>query len=146
MTHLVGLDPGRAKCGLVLVAPEQRLVLEGVVLPVSRVIDQLTIWSKQGGVKLILLGNGTSSEQWQPSLRRLASVEVVEEQGTTLRARERYWQLWPARGWRKLLPRGMRVPPGDLDAVAALVMVEDHLGSPCRWPQPRPTFKSVPAP
>ena len=146
MTHLVGLDPGRAKCGLVLVDPEQRLVLEGVVLPVSRVIDQLTTWSTQGGVGLILLGNGTSSKQWQPSLRRLASVEVVEEQGTTLRARERYWQLWPARGWRKLLPRGMRVPPGDLDAVAALVMVEDHLGSPCRWPQPRPTFKSVPAP
>ena len=146
MNHLVGVDPGRAKCGLVLVDPEERLVLEGVVLPVSRVIDQLTTWSTQGGVDLILLGNGTSSEQWQPSLRRLASVELVEEQGTTLRARERYWQLWPARGWRKLLPRGMRLPPGDLDAVAALVMVEDHLGSPCRWPQPRPTFKSVPAP
>ena len=146
MSHLVGMDPGRVKCGLVLVDPEQRLVLEGVVLPVSRVIDQLTTWSTQGGVGLILLGNGTSSKQWQPSLRRLASVDVVEEQGTTLRARERYWQLWPARGWRKLLPRGMRVPPGDLDAVAALVMVEDHLGSRCRWPQPRPTFKSVPAP
>ena len=127
MTHLVGLDPGRAKCGLVLVDPEERLVLEGVVLPVSRVIDQLTTWSNQGGVELILLGNGTSSEQWQPSLRRLASVELVEEQGTTLRARERYWQLWPAKGWRQLLPRGMRVPPGELDALAALVMVEDQL-------------------
>ena len=146
MNHLVGVDPGRAKCGLVLVDPEERLVLEGVVLPVSRVIDQLTTWSTQGGVDLILLGNGTSSEQWQPSLRRLASVKLVEEQGTTLRARERYWQLWPAGGWRKLLPCGMRVPPGDLDAVAALVMVEDHLGSRCRWPQPRPSFKSVPAP
>ena len=146
MSHLVGLDPGRAKCGLVLVDPEQRLVLEGVVLPVSRVIDQLTTWSTQGGVGLILLGNGTSSKQWQPSLRRLASVDVVEEQGTTLRARERYWQLWPARGWRKLLPRGMRVPPGDLDAVAALVMVEAHLGSRCRWPQPRPTVKGGAAP
>ena len=144
MNHLVGVDPGRAKCGLVLVDPEERLVLEGVVLPVSRVIDQLTTWSTQGGVDLILLGNGTSSEQWQPSLRRLASVELVEEQGTTLRARERYWQLWPAGGWRRLLPRGMRVPPGDLDAIAALVMVEDHLGSRCRWPQP--TFKSVPVP
>ena len=146
MNHLVGVDPGRAKCGLVLVDPEQRLVLEGVVLPVSRVIDQLTTWSTQGGVDLILLGNGTSSEQWQPSLRRLASVKLVEEQGTTLRARERYWQLWPAKGLRQLLPRGIRVPPGDLDAVAALVMVEDHLGFRCRWPQPRPTFKSVPAP
>ena len=146
MTHLVGLDPGRAKCGLVLVDPEQRLVLEGVVLPVSRVMDQLKTWSTQGGVELILLGKGTGSEQWEPSLRRLASVELVEEQGTTLRARERYWQLWPAKGWRQLLPRGMRVPPGELDALAALVMVEDQLGFRCRWPQPRPIFKSVPAP
>ena len=146
MSHLVGLDPGRAKCGLVLVDPEQRLVLEGVVLPVSRVIDQLTTWSKQGGGGLSLLGNGTSSKQWQPSLRRLASVDVVEEQGTTLRARERYWQLWPAKGWRQMLPRGLRLPPGELDAVAALVMVEDHLGHQCQWPQSRPAFKSVPAP
>ena len=146
MSHLVGLDPGRAKCGLVLVDPDQRLVLDGVVLPPSRVISQLKTWSNQGELRLILLGNGTSSEQWNPALQQLASVEIVEERGTTLRARERYWQLWPAKGWRQLLPRGLRLPPGELDAVAALVMVEDHLGHQCQWPQPRPAFKSVPAP
>ena len=68
MSHLVGLDPGRAKCGLVLVDPEQRLVIDGVVLPPSRVISQLKSWSKQEGLRLILLGNGTSSEQWNPCL------------------------------------------------------------------------------
>ena len=146
MTHLVGLDPGRAKCGLVLVDPDQRLVLDGLVLPTSSVIDQLMTWSTRGGLGLILLGNGTSSKEWEPALRLLTSVEVVEERGTTLRARERYWQLWPVQGWRQLLPRGMRVPPGELDALAALVMVEDHLGHRCRWPQPRPDFKSVPEP
>ena len=86
MSHLVGLDPGRAKCGLVLVDPDQRLVIDGVVLPPSRVISQLKSWSKQEGLRLILLGNGTSSEQWNPALQRLASIEIVEERGTTLRA------------------------------------------------------------
>ena len=146
MTLLVGLDPGRAKCGLVLVDADQRLVLDGVVLPPSRVIDQLMTWSNQRGLQLILLGNGTSSQRWGSALRQLTSVKVVEENGTTLRARERYWQLWPAQGWWQLLPRGLRLPPGELDAVAALVMVEDHLGQRCRWPQPRPNFKSVPSP
>ena len=36
MTHLVGFDPGHAKCGLVLVDADQRLVVDGVVLPPSR--------------------------------------------------------------------------------------------------------------
>ena len=89
MSHLVGLDPGRAKCGLVLVDPEQRLVIDGVVLPPSRVISQLKSWSKQEGLGLILLGNGSSSEEWDPALQRLASVEMVEERGTNLRGRGR---------------------------------------------------------
>ena len=92
MSHLVGLDPGRAKCGLVLVDPDQRLVLDGVVLPPSRVISQLKTWSNQGELRLILLGNGTSSEQWNSALQRLASIEIVEERGTTLRARARHWR------------------------------------------------------
>ena len=111
---------------------DQRLVIDGVVLPPSRVISQLKSWSKRERLQLILLGNGTSSEQWNPALQRLASIEIVEERGTTLRARERYWQLWPVRGWRQLLPRGLRLPPGELDAVAALVMVigTGHRGQP----------------
>ena len=106
-------------------------------------MDQLIAWSCSGGVDLILLGNGTSSEAWDGQFERIAPVRKVNERGTTLRARGRYWQLWPPKGLQRLIPQGMRVPPGDLDAVAALVMAEEHLGQTCRWPQPPPDFRNA---
>ena len=66
---------------------------------------------------------------------------LIPEKGTTLRARSRYWELWPVRGWQRLLPLGMRMPPVDLDAVAALVMLEDHLGIRFTWPGEQPDFR-----
>ena len=143
MTRVVAIDPGRNKCGLVLIDKPRSLVEVGLVLPVHRVMDQLIAWSCSGGVGLILLGNGTSSEAWDGQLERIAPVRKVNERGTTLRARGRYWQLWPPKGLQRLIPQGMRVPPGDLDAVAALVMAEEHLGQTCRWPQPPPDFRNA---
>ena len=51
-----------------------------------------------------------------------------------------YWALWPAKGWQRLLPTGLRLPPTELDAIAALVMAEDHLRQRCSWPGPPPNF------
>ena len=138
MTHLVGLDPGRSKCGLVLVDLPSTQVLSGVVLSCADVLPQLCDWQQNGGLDHIVLGNGTSHQNWNKALRTLAPVHVVNERGTTLRARQRYWQLWPAVGLRRLLPEGLRVPPIDLDAVAALVMVEVHHQIRCVWPGPPP--------
>ena len=146
MTRVVAIDPGRHKCGLVLIDKPRSLVEAGLVLAVHRVMDQLIAWSCSGGVDLILLGNGTSSEAWDGQLERIAPVRKVNERGTTLRARGRYWQLWPPKGLQRLIPQGMRVPPGDLDAVAALVMAEEHLGQTYRWPQQPPDFRNALAP
>ena len=143
MTRLVAIDPGRHKCGLVLIDKPRALVEEGLVLSVHNVMDQMHAWSCSGGVDLILLGNGTSSDAWDGLLERVAPVQTVNERGTTLRARGRYWQLWPPKGLQRLIPQGMRIPPGDLDAVAALVMAEEHLGQAFRWPQPPPDFRSA---
>jgi RNase H-fold protein (predicted Holliday junction resolvase) len=78
-----------------------------------------------------VLGNGTSSRQWQRDLADLAvPVLLVDEWGTTLAARQRYWQLWPPRGWRRLLPMGLRLPPRDLDDLAAQILLERWLQRP----------------
>jgi len=71
-------------------------------------------------------------------------VQLVDETGTTLRARDRYWQLWPPQGWRRWIPRGLLLPPGDLDALAALVMLEQSLNINCRWPTNAPPIRSEP--
>lgn len=139
MTRVVAVDPGRAKCGLVLVDVEERLVVEGSVQPAAAVDDLLKQWCRHSSaVDRILLGDGTSSTHWRTRLEALARVELVDETGTTLRARSRYWQLWPPRGWQRLVPRGLLLPPGDLDAVAALVMLEQSLQITCRWPRSSP--------
>ena len=143
MTRVVALDPGRSKCGLLLADTSTNTVLQGKVIPSSEVLNQLRAWmsnalEETAQIDELVIGDGTSSTIWQQQLPTNLKVHVVDETGTTLRARERYWQLWPARGWRRMLPSGLRLPPGDLDAIAALVILEDYLNRPLRWPGPDP--------
>jgi hypothetical protein len=78
----------------------------------------------------VVLGDGTGSGSWPRQLRRLGlAVTQVNEAGSTLAARHRYWQLQPARGWRLLLPPGLRLPPRPLDDLAAQLLLERWLGS-----------------
>ena len=138
MTRIVGLDPGRSKCGLVLVAVDTAEVLSGLVLCPAAVLTQLKRWKDDGEIAEIVLGNGTGSDAWFDVLDALVPVQLVDEHHTTLRARQRFWDLWPPRRWRRLMPEGMRLPPTELDAIAALVMVEDHCKIRCSWTGPTP--------
>ena len=150
MTRVVALDPGRSKCGLVLADTATNTVLQGMVIPGAELLDQLRTWMENAEretdqIAELVIGDGTSSTSWQQQLPANLKVRVVDETGTTLRARERYWQLWPARGWKRLLPSGLRIPSGDLDAIAALVILEDYLDRPLQWPGPDP-LKTGPSP
>ncbi len=143
MTRVIAMDPGRSKCGLLLADTSANTVLQGMVTPSSEVLDQLRVWmedtqGKTAQIAELVIGDGTSSAIWQQQLPTSLKLRVVDETGTTLRARERYWQLWPAKGWKRLLPSGLRIPSGDLDAIAALVILEDYLDRPLQWPGPDP--------
>lgn len=125
---LAGLDPGRSKCGLALAEPERRRVVAAAVLPAADCLPLLEQWQRQG-LRQVLLGDGTHSRHWRQQLERLGlETLLVDERGSTLAARQRYWQLHPARGWRRLLPRGLRLPPRDIDDVVAQLLLERHLG------------------
>ena len=136
MSKIIAIDPGKKKCGLLLADLDKELVLDGKVVDHLSVIDLVVSWKATGEVNSILLGNGTTSKFWQSYLQDLASIEVVEEKGTTLRARERYWELWPPPFWFGWLPRGLMLPSNHLDAVAALILLEDHLNKKFNWPGP----------
>ena len=97
-------------------------------------------WHEQRSLDQVIVGDGTGSAQWLQAFNRFANVQSVNERGTTLRARDRYWDLWPTKGWQRLLPKGLRLPPNELDAIAALVMAEDHLKQRCSWLGPPPNF------
>lgn len=125
---LAGLDPGRSKCGLVLSDAQRRRILQARVLPPEAAWQELMRWRRQQGLVAVVLGDGTGSAAWRERLAPLLPVCLVQERGTTLAARERYWQLEPPRGWRCLLPAGLRQPPRDWDDVVAQLLLERWLG------------------
>ena len=136
---LAALDPGRSKCGLVRSDPFGEQILAAGVLDPDHCLQLLQSWQQAGLISGVLLGNGTGSTPWLLRLRPLElAVLTVEEAGTTLAARQRYWQIEPAQGWRRLLPQGLRLPPRDVDDVVAQLLLERYLGRPlqrnrCGW-------------
>ena len=128
MTSLLAIDPGRDKCGLAVV--EGKSVLARTVVLTPRLIEAVHEWVTRYGVERIVLGNRTGAEDVR---RRLAAelpmlpVILVAEQSTTLQARQRYFQDHPPRGWRRLLPVSMQLPPEPYDDYAAIVIAE------CYW-------------
>ena len=131
MSTLAAIDPGRSKCGLVLASPDQSAVLAAGVLPPQHCRAVLQQWLSDEACRGVVLGDGTGSAPWQAWLaERNLPLVLVPEAGTTLAARQRYWQLEPPRSWRRLLPQGLRLPPRDVDDVVAQILLERHLGRP----------------
>lgn len=125
---VLGIDPGTQKVGVAVVraAGEQPLELAIVGLPVlaTRVAEAIA----RHGVRAIALGGGTHTAA---VARLLAAsglpINVVDERETTLRARARYFAAHPPSGWRRLVPRGMLLPPCPIDDFAALLIAERFL-------------------
>ena len=125
---IAALDPGRSKCGLVRTDEQRLQLVSAAVLPPEATLARLRQWQAEAPVSLLVLGSGTGSAPWRHSLKGLVDVQMIEEGGTTLAARRRYWQLMPPRGWRRWLPQGLRQPPRDWDDVVAQVLLERWLG------------------
>jgi RNase H-fold protein (predicted Holliday junction resolvase) len=129
---VAALDPGRSKCGLVRTDPQRRRIVEALVLPPGPCQERLLAWHRDLKLAVVVLGDGTGSRRWQEWLAGEGELPVllVDEHGSTLAARRRYWQLEPPQGWRRLLPEGMRQPPRDWDDVVAQLLLERWLGQP----------------
>lgn len=123
---VLAVDPGTAKCGLAVVGPDG--VRDHQVVPTGRLRDEVAAWIARHRPDRVLLGNGTAMKAARRQLEGLAvEVELVEERHTTERARQRYFVDHPARGWRRLLPSGLRLPAEPYDDYAAVVLAEDYL-------------------
>ena len=126
----IGLDPGRSKCGLVRSDQTTGQIEVAAVLSPEECFKQIAIWRERPGLEGVVLGDGTGSKHWQRQLNDLGlAIQVIPEAGTTLAARARYWQLEPPRGWRRMLPEGLRLPPRDYDDVVAQLLLERHWGT-----------------
>lgn len=127
---LLGVDPGRSKSGLALVSEDGSLEKFTVAM-MNNFAAELQDFVQDRQVQTIVVGNGTTSAAMQQILKNTfpkAAVQVVEESHSTEEARKLYWQLYPPKGLKKLIPLGLQVPPINLDGLAAVILVRRYLG------------------
>jgi len=126
---VVGIDPGRTKCGFaVLTIGGERLALD--VVRTGDIASRLRSVAGEGDVAAICVGHATTSDAVVEMCRTAwpqIPLVVVDESNTTLEARQRYYRDHPPRGLMRLVPRGLLVPAVPLDGYAALLIAERFL-------------------
>lgn len=125
----LGFDPGKDKCGVAVVSSAGEPVWHEVVAA-AQVIEQLGQLQQTYAVNRIVMGDQTASKRWKNNLQQaFPTIDIVQvdERYSSLEARDRYWQMYPARGLRQLLPPGLRQPPRPVDDLVAIILVERYL-------------------
>ncbi len=124
---VLGIDPGTRKAGFAIVDGGGAVIDRGI-----EAIDELLARAKvlvvRHDVATIALGQGTNASALSTVLASLGvPVRLVDERETTLRARSLYFADNPPRGWRRLIPLGMQVPPRPIDDYAAVLIARRYL-------------------
>ena len=142
MSFYISIDPGKKKCGLLLANIQSGKVIEAGIASLNKCYDLVSLWNENYNISKIIIGDGTNSKYIKNQLKRkiFFDINYVNEKGSTLRARFRYWEIWPPSIFLSWIPRGLLVPTQHLDAVAALVLLEDYLNKKLNWRGP-PNFK-----
>ena len=126
---ILGFDPGKDKCGIAVMGGD-RALLYHQVLPTAQVILQINDLFQQYNVTRLVMGDQTTSKQWQQRLTTALPdlpILLVDERYSSLEARDRYWQMYPANFLTGLIPQGMRQPPRPIDDLVAIILIERYL-------------------
>lgn len=128
MTKYVSIDPGKCKCGVIFADFKSKRVLQAIVIESRYLVQNIKTFIQQDKNIKVLIGNGTTSNQHVKSLSSLEiNLTIVEEKNTTFRSRQRYFEIFPIKGMKRFLPRDIFLQNINLDAVSALVILEDYL-------------------
>ncbi|MGB5635601.1 MAG: pre-16S rRNA-processing nuclease YqgF [Waterburya sp.] len=126
---ILGLDPGRDKCGVAVMSGRQEVIYHQVI-DSDKAIAIIAQLSRQYDLDLIVMGDGTTSKSWRQQIESdLATVPVItiNEANSTLEARDRYWVMYPPKGLQRMVPQGLRVPPRPVDDIVAIILIERYL-------------------
>ena len=127
MFKLISIDPGKCKCGLVLVDLQKKKVDQAIVLNTEFLPNYVKNLNGSENISKVIIGNGTTSRQNIEKLNFIRNdLIIVEEKNTTLKAKKRYFELFPTKGLKTFLPKEILIMNKNLDAVSALIILEDY--------------------
>jgi len=122
---VLGIDPGTRKCGYAAVFALGAPPLELGIVPTEELRERISELVARLPLRAVALGGGTHTAAVASLLETVGlPVRVIDERETTLLARRRYFEVNPPKGWRRLVPRGMLLPPRPIDDFAALLIAE----------------------
>ena len=127
--NILAIDPGREKTGIAILNNDSD-VLEHKIINSEDLISQIKNLFNNYVINLIVMGNGTSSRKKYNLLKQEfidVKIVLIDEYRTTDEARKLYFQENPLKGWKKLIPLGMQVPPVPVDDYAAIVIGRKYL-------------------
>ncbi len=126
---VAALDPGRDKCGLA-VLDDHGVILYQEVIATADLETALRQVESRFRPDVLIEGNGTTSSTARERMRRAVPglcIRVVDEYRTTELAKGEYWKAHPPKGWRRLLPVSMQVPPEPVDDFVAVILARRYL-------------------
>ena len=126
--EILAIDPGREKTGIAILKNSD--VLEHKIINSEELVQIIKSLLEKYIIKTIVMGNGTSSKKKYDLLKQEfidRDIVLINEYRTTDEARKLYFQENPPKGWKKLIPLGMQVPPVPVDDYAAIVIGRKYL-------------------
>ena len=127
MPRVISIDPGKSKCGLVLAEITEKKVYEAIVVKSELLENYLRKIINTEKISQIIIGNGTTSREIKKKLNFFKKeIITFEEKNTTYRAKARYFELFPISGLNFLMPREVFILNKNLDAISALIILEDY--------------------
>jgi len=127
MARVITIDPGKSKCGLVLAEISEKKVYEAIILKSELIENYVRNLNSVEKISKIIIGNGTTSNFIKEKLNFFdREIITFEEKNTTYRAKARYFELFPIKGFKLLIPREVFIMNKNLDAISALLILEDY--------------------
>ena len=127
MPRLITIDPGKSKCGLVLAEISEKKVYKAIIIKSELLEKYVRNLINTEDISQIIIGNGTTSKEIREKLYFFKKeIITFEEKNTTYRAKSRYFELFPISGLKFLMPREVFILNKNLDAISALIILEDY--------------------
>ena len=127
MIKLISIDPGKSKCGLVLAEITEKKVYKAIIVKSELIEDYVKNLNSLENISKIIIGNGTTSKEIVEKLKFFKKEKIIfEEKNTTYRAKARYFELFPIGILQYLIPREFFILNKNLDAISALIILEDY--------------------
>ena len=127
MSKVMTIDPGISKCGIVVANFKEKKVYEAVVVKRNLLLNYVKKQYEKENPIQFLIGNGTSSDIYIKDLNQFVpNLILAEEKNSTYRAKQRYFEIFPLKGLKCFLPRELFILNKNLDALAALIIMEEY--------------------